>query len=60
MDNRLIIRTESRTVAAVIFLWGLVLFSSSPVFLAHGLINVKVVSSKSVFEIGKSVKRVGL
>ena len=44
------IRTESRTVAAVIFLWGIILFSSSPVFLAHGLINVKVVvSSKFVF-----------
>ena len=36
-------------MAAVIFLWGLVLFSSSPVFLAHGLINVKVVPSKFVF-----------
>ena len=32
-------RTESRTVASVILLWAIVLFSSSPVFLAHGLIN---------------------
>ena len=33
----------------MIFLWGIILFSSSPVFLAHGLINVKVVPSKFVF-----------
>ena len=29
-------------MAAVILLWAIVLLSSSPVFLAHGLINVKV------------------
>ena len=40
--NIIIFRTESRTVAAVILLWAIVLLSSSPVFLAHGLINVKV------------------
>ena len=29
-------------MAAVILLWAIILLSSSPVFLAHGLINVKV------------------
>ena len=41
-NEKLIFRTERRTVAAVILLWAIVLLSSSPVFLAHGLINVKV------------------
>ena len=40
--KKLLFRTERRTVAAVILLWAIVLLSSSPVFLAHGLINVKV------------------
>ena len=40
--KKLLFRTERRTVAAVILLWAIILLSSSPVFLAHGLINVKV------------------